>query len=201
MFAEYRAKLFLIGCLGKPPRLTGGALPDRPACVGPGSTGAPPQTGRKTRPVALRRADPARRRAMRFPRPAVPVQQRRFRKLVTKRALWHSGRPIRRAGGPCDFRDLGILRARGARRAERRPRACHRARFMTNLRKRPSPDRLRRDPCQRRLTERLPAFRLCGETPRKNAYEGAFVSLESDVPRAIRCARRVSLPRKAHARR
>ena len=60
------------------------------------------------------------------------------RRLVTNRALWHSGRPIRRAGEPRDFGDLGILRTRGARRAERRPRACHRARFVTNLRSTPA---------------------------------------------------------------
>ena len=65
--------------------------------------------------------------------------KRRIRKLVTKCALWHSGRPIRRAGGPRDFRDLGFLRARRGRRAENRVRACHRAHFVTNLRSPPCP--------------------------------------------------------------
>ena len=36
-------------------------------------------------------------------------------------ALWHSGRPIRRIGGPRDSRDLGFLRMRRTRRAGRRP--------------------------------------------------------------------------------
>ena len=68
-------------------------------------------------------------------RPApIPVQQGRFRKLVTKRALWHSGGPIRRAGGPRDSGDLGFLRAQRGWRAENQPRACHRAQFVTNLR-------------------------------------------------------------------
>ena len=76
-----------------------------------------------------------------------PTWAGRPRRLVTKRALWHSGWLIRRAGGPRDFRDLGFLRARRARRAENQPRACHRAQFVTNLRAdpaeppRPSPRR------------------------------------------------------------
>ena len=176
MLVNPRAELPLVGRLGKPlppdeHRRAGGRLSEAPAGLCP--TGRPMPT---------------------------PVQRGRFRKLVTKRALWHSGGPIRRAGGPRDSRDLGFPRARGARRAERRPRACHRARFVTNLRAAP-----RRaasgGPCQRWPNREASAFRLCGKTPRKNAYESAFVSLESNVPRAIRCARRVSLPRKARARR
>ena len=56
------------------------------------------------------------------------------RRLVTKRALWHSGRPVRRFGGPRNSRDLGFLQMRSARRARNRPCACHRVRFVTNLR-------------------------------------------------------------------
>ena len=67
------------------------------------------------------------------PRAELPLAGR-FRELVTNDVLWHSGGPIRRAGGPRDSRDLGFPRARGARRAENRLRACHRARFVTNLR-------------------------------------------------------------------
>ena len=67
-----------------------------------------------------------------------PTWAGRPRRLVTKRALWHSGWLIRRAGGPRDFRDLGFLRARRARRAENQPRACHRAQFVTNLRADPA---------------------------------------------------------------
>ena len=61
------------------------------------------------------------------------------RKLVTNRALWHSEGPIRRIGGSRVFHDLGFLRTRRARRMRNRPRACHRTRFVTNLRKRPAP--------------------------------------------------------------
>ena len=66
--------------------------------------------------------------------PPPAVRRRAAGRLVTNGALWHSGRPIRRAGGPRDFRDLGFLRTREARRAGNRSRACHRARFVTNLR-------------------------------------------------------------------
>ena len=61
------------------------------------------------------------------------------RKLVTNRALWHSEGPIRRIGGSRVFHDLGFRRTRRARRMRNRPRACHRTRFVTNLRKRPAP--------------------------------------------------------------
>ena len=59
---------------------SGGGLPKRQwgfarragsASAGPGSTGALPQVGHKRRPMALRTAYPARRRAARFPRPGI----------------------------------------------------------------------------------------------------------------------------------
>ena len=66
------------------------------------------------------------------PATPIPVQRGRFRRLATNRALWHSGGPIRRANGPRDSGDLGFLQARRGRRAENRPRACHRALFVTS---------------------------------------------------------------------
>ena len=127
MLANSQAEFLLAGRLGKParrlpvgqegfPEAPGGALPDGRAELSEAMAGLCPTA----RPLPI------------------PAQRRRFRKLVTNRALWHSGGPIRRAGGPRGFRDLGFLRTRGARRAGRRSRACHRARFVTNLRAAPA---------------------------------------------------------------
>ena len=61
---------------GLPKRQRGFARRAGSASAGPGSTGALPQVGHKRRPMALRRADPARRCAVRFPRPGISPSAR-----------------------------------------------------------------------------------------------------------------------------
>ena len=63
---------------------------------------------------------------------ALPQAGHKRRAVALRRA-----NPARRPG-PRDFRDLVFLRTRRERRAENQPRACHRARFVTNLRAAPA---------------------------------------------------------------